>query len=48
MSAREWVAVVLLSLLVGAVGGAVGLIALEGLWTLFSWLADAGEAMGFR
>ena len=48
MTAREWVAVVSISLIVGAVAGFVGLVALNGLFTLLLWVADAGEAVGFK
>jgi len=48
VNGREWVAVVSISLIVGAVAGLVGLVALDGLFTLLLWIADAGEAVGFR
>ena len=48
MSARQWLTVVAVALLVGAVAGAVGLVVLDVIFAGLGKVADAGEAVGFR
>lgn len=48
MSARQWLTVVAVALLVGATASAVGLVVLDVIWAVFDKVADAGEAVGFR
>lgn len=48
MSPREWLTVVAVALLVGAVASALGLAALDLIFAGFERVADVGEAVGFR
>jgi hypothetical protein len=48
MTARQWLTVSAVALLVGVIAGAVGLVVLDLVWTVFDRVADLGEALGFE